>query len=114
MFVKAMPTRGHDRAIVYPVTADSPVTFGSQWFDAVEQVGIPNLNRSSVQHIHGFDRDIPSGERLVGPAGSNETAPYWLGHYAWWENEHGCPIGVVVEGDLYLIGDDGKTIDRVR
>lgn len=47
------------------------------------------------------------------PNGKDEVGNWWLYRYAAWPNELGNNIGVVTSGDLYIMNDSGKTIERI-
>jgi hypothetical protein len=76
--------------------------------------------RQELGDIHWHDelKDVPPLERLhasytTGPVGTNtEGNPLWYFRYAFWYTPTGWE-GVVTDSEIYSLGDNGKTIDKV-
>jgi hypothetical protein len=45
--------------------------------------------------------------------GTDEVGPWWIYRYAVWPNDRGGNIGLVTSGDLYILNNNGKTIERI-
>lgn len=77
--------------------------------------------KPDAQAVLGFDHWDFSASWLAsdGPTGRYEDGTgkiggdCWEYRYAWWRNGEGLVHAVITSGRIYLLGDNGKTIDRV-
>lgn len=67
-----------------------------------------------------FDQEIGIGFELLHTPGlldvangTDEVGQWWIYRYASWPNDRGNNIGVVTSGDLYILNNNGKTIERI-
>jgi hypothetical protein len=98
MYVKVEHFNGHGEYTVYEMRRE--VTTGS--FFSTEQ--------PDPQDILGFDHDGFSAEWKDQSSGAKG---HWNLRYAWWTDENGLIHAVITKGRIYLLSDQGKTIDRV-
>jgi hypothetical protein len=105
MFVKIVPPyeSGASSQLLFEVpevrfgTVVSHASFGKRDFDSEVGVGFKLLRTPGLI-------DVPNGQ--------DEVGDYWLYRYAVWPDEFGENIGLMTSGDIYILNDDGKTIDR--
>jgi len=109
MYVKAMPRSGRDS--VFTVN-DDEVTMGRLTYHnslTGEQV-LADLNLEPSSTVMRFLADETNPTFLL-PEGEGKG---WNLSYAyWWDWEKGFLRLIVTDGTMYLLGENGKTIDRV-
>lgn len=59
----------------------------------------------NLLHVHGIEDD---------PSGVEEGTDYWVYKYAWWWVDGDQIHGVVTSQRLFILSDEGHTIDKVR
>lgn len=123
MYVKVVPLVGEapekrlgDGAVIYS-TGTEPVTTGRLFLtddpagNYVKALGIPQ----DAWWLEVLDSEGPTGHYSDG----NASNPCWDLRYAWWWEDNDSAAGrvahwVVTGGRIFILGDDGKTIDRVN
>jgi len=70
-----------------------------------------------------WQKELEVALRFLHYRGDSDVAPhhdvtggpdFWVVHFAWWTDDDRGSFGIVTTHDLYIMGDNGKTIDRVR
>lgn len=105
MYVKVAP-RHTPQYTFYPTVG--PVQFGRHWSEnPPEQRSVADELDINIDEIHlNGIVDRASNEEV------ENVASQWKYSYAWWTDENGVVKAVVTSGSLYIVGDNGKTIDR--
>lgn len=105
MFVKIVPFSPTPESTV--VQVNGPVRFGD-WVsheppahrDVADEL---DLDYAEVTEV-GVDEE---------PSGHDSDGDFWAYRYAWWVERNTTRV-VVTSGDLFVLNDQGSTIDRVR
>lgn len=109
MYVKVAPSHT-PQFTLYPTVG--PVQFGRHW-----SAQHPNDQRSYSDELNVSIHEIRLNGIVETPSNEDESVdawgdPTWQYSYAWWTDENGAVQAVVTSGTLYLLGDNGKTIDK--
>lgn len=91
--------------------ARNPITSGFAYFDPSE-VDTSHGEPEWLDHLGDL---IPHGDWYLGevfPQNFNDEQKYRI-RYAWWPSDDGWS-GVVTTRNIFILGDNGKTIDKVR
>lgn len=107
MFVKV----GGDSPTLFQIPAGpngleygSEVTYVEPW-----TVDWEKRLQIAFSFLHYRGGRIPS----FNPPGETEQ-PYWIVHWAWWDDPDKGIYGVVTTHPIYILNDNGKTIDSLR
>lgn len=114
MYVKVLPNRADGNSILFEATGQ--LVYGEHVSD------VPPHERDYEVEL-GTDPFSfePLGLLLYAetvdeePSGSTDDGrPFWVYGYAYWSLPGARPTGVATSGDIYILSDVGKTVDRVR
>lgn len=113
MFVKVDANDGDATLFQIPPSPNglefgSEVTYEEPWkVDWTVRLGVA----FSFLNYRG-NNTIPAYQPPTGAADAEK--PYWIVHWAWWSDPDKGTYGVVTTYPLYILNDNGRTIDSLR
>lgn len=114
MYLKAMPDVGEVRFFEVTdgsIATGSFVVTGTKDHDFTRLLDRIDCGINVEQFVLGFHSEYPTG--FVGD-NKAEKEPFWHINYARWPQHGGLDRVLFCTGSLYILSNDGKTIDRVR
>lgn len=122
MYVKIVTGRGAPGGESSQLFAvGKQVHYGTRYLEyPLDEVCWPDelgIEANALCH-HRIDDQEPDG-RTAGATPNDEMVPWWQVRWAWWwapsdEPGHHSIECVVTRGDLYVMNDEGATVERVR
>lgn len=92
----------------------------SQILYEVEEVRFGTVVTHLPINKRDFSQEIGAGFKLLHsngltsePDGQDDVGDWWMYRYAVWHDVHNDNIVVVTSGDIYILSNSGRTIERV-
>lgn len=110
MFVKVVPLDGESS--IFQPPAGSPVQFGRHVLES-NPADVEDWNDElGVAFSFLYARGDWGPAHTYQEIGEGEPTAFWTLAYAWWSDPNEGEVGVITAGRIFILGEDGKTIDR--
>lgn len=118
MIVKVVPRDPFMReSAIHFAVGQVEVTSGTHWFDAPPEDrdyhAALGIEGDCTVYVRGVEKE-PTSAMTVEFGQASARNQGWLMRYAWWRAEDDTIEVVVTSGDIYLMSEQGHTIDKVR
>lgn len=104
IYAKLTAHSGTEQNLVVPIDSDQVRT--GYTFSIGDP---PNLN-SRLDQIIGLKADVTID---LPPFDKDDHGHYWFAWAHWWDIDHGRSYVAISGGPIFLIGENGKTVDKV-